>query len=316
MPHGDEILKGAYNAEEFADDIAEMRTTGLPRGAFIGWAKLDPYYTITKGSWSVVTGFSGSGKSTFLDNVMVEMAKGVGWKFLICSPENQPIHRHIASLMEIYMGRKFGQYRAGGIPEEAYMTEDEHKLAYEFVCKHFYFINPPDTDFTIEGIIALAAEVQENHFQFDGMVLDPYNEIEHKRPTGMSETDYISTVIQKFRSFTRQLHIHFWFVAHPTKPVRLAIKYQNTELTDDARKPVYQRATLFDISGSANWKSKCDFGLIVHRDMSEPSAPSIIEIEKVRFREQGDWGEITMYYDFICNRFVENYEDLLSQKLR
>lgn len=312
----DEILKGAYSAEEFADDIEEMRESGLPRGETIGWASLDTFYTVPKGQWSVITGFSGSGKSTWLDNVYVQLANNSGWKFLICSPENQPIKRHIAGLMEIYVGKKFGtpsetspQFR-----DHWYMTENEHRIAYEFVCNHFYFINPPDTEFTVDGIIGIAAEVMANHFQFDGMVLDPYNEIEHKRPLGMSETDYISTVLQKFRNFTRQLNIHFWFVAHPTKPVRLAVKYQSTDLDQEAKKPIYQRATLFDISGSAHWKSKCDFGLIIHRDANDKTAPSIIEIEKVRFRENGGNGEVPMFYDYLCNRFVEHYDQLLFHR--
>jgi len=314
----DEILKGAFSAEEVADEIEDMRESGLPRGQSIGWWALDPFYTVPKGQWTVVTGFSGSGKSTWLDNVFVQLAQNAGWKILICSPENQPIKRHVASLMEIYAGKKFGRPnpKFPTVPKRAYMSDEEHKAAYAFVCEHFYFINPPDTDFTVDGIIAIAAEVYENHFQFDGMVLDPYNEIEHKAPSGMSETSYISTVIQKYRSFTRQLNIHFWFVAHPTKPTRVPVKYQAQDLDDVAKKPVYQRATLFDISGSAHWKNKCDFGIIVHRDMNDASAPSIIEIEKIRFRENGNWGEVPMYYDFLCNRFVEHYDQLLYGKVR
>lgn len=311
-----EILKGAYSAELYADDIEDMRINGIGRGVSIGWAGLEQFYTVPKGQWTVVTGFSGSGKSTFLDNVYVQLAKNQGWKFLICSPENQPIRRHIAGLMEIYSGRKFGMYdpEQPHFKEKWFMTTDEYREAYAFVCEHFYFINPPDTEFTVDGIIGIAQEVYDNHFQFDGMVLDPYNEIEHKRPNGMSETEYISTVLQKFRNFARRLEIHFWFVAHPTKPVRISVKYSADEVDESIRKPVYQRATLFDISGSANWKNKCDFGLIVHRDMNDKTAPSIIEVEKVRFRENGGMGETPMYYDYLCNRFVEHYDELLFHK--
>lgn len=311
-----EVLKGAYSAELYADDIDDMRINGIGRGESIGWAGLEQYYTVPKGQWTVVTGFSGSGKSTWLDNVYVQLAKNKGWKFLICSPENQPIRRHIAGLMEIYAGRKFGTYdvTAPQYKEKWFMTPQEYREAFAFVCKHFYFINPPDTEFTVDGIIGIAQEVADNHFQFDGMVLDPYNEIEHKRPMGMSETEYISTVLQKFRNFARRLDIHFWFVAHPTKPVRLQVKYSAEEVDESIRKPVYQRATLFDISGSANWKNKCDFGLIVHRDMNDKTAPSIIEVEKVRFRENGGMGEVGMYYDYLCNRFVEHYDELLFHK--
>lgn len=310
----DEILKGAYSAELYADAIEEMREKGLPRGETIGWQSLDPYYTVPRGQWSVVTGLSGSGKSTFLDNCFVKLAERKLWKFLICSPENQPIKRHIASLMEIYSGKKFGkptpQYPNHKL--DWYMTDAEYMQAFAFVCKHFYFINPPDTEFTVDGIISIASEVHEKHFQFDGMVLDPYNEIEHRRPNGMNETDYVSTVLQKFRNFTRQLDIHFWFVAHPAKPTKIHVK-PVSELTEEARKPVYNRINLFDISGSANWKNKCDFGLVVHRDLDNNS-PSIIEVQKVRFRENGALGEVPLFYDFLNNRFVEYSSDLLYRR--
>jgi twinkle protein len=301
------LIKGVSTAEEYADDIETLREFGLPSGESIGFPSLDNLYRIPKGQWSVVTGFSGSGKSTWLDNVFVNLAKNSGWKFLVCSPENQPIQRHIASLMEIYTGKKFGKVGEG--VAAWYMTDDEYREAYAFICEHFCFINPPDTEFTVDGIIALAEHIHESQFQFDGMILDPYNEIEHKRPSGMNETDYVSVVIQKFRNMTRKLNIHFWFVAHPTKPTRLSVRVQQVD--EEAKKPVYQKCTLFDIAGSANWKSKCDFGIIVHRDFGERSAPSLIEIEKVRFRENGMMGEMPLYYDRLNNRFVENYSELL-----
>jgi twinkle protein len=314
----DEMLKGVFAPEDFADKIEEMRVTGLPRGLSTGWKEMDACYTVKKGLWSVVTGLSGSGKSTWLDNVFINMAKEHGWKFLVCSPENQPMERHVASLMEIYSGRKFGRPNADypNIPSASYMTEDEHRLSAKFINDHFRFINPPDAEMTIDGIIALAGEAYKN-FKFDGMVLDPYNEIEHKRPQGMSETDYISVVITRFRRFTRQLDIHFWFVAHPTKPTRLSIKHQSSETGLTDQRAIFQRINLFDIAGSSHWKSKCDFGLIVHRDFTDPAAPSVVEVEKVRFREHGTSGkEVSMYYDYLCNRFVVQSGDLLWNKLR
>jgi len=315
----DKTLKGVYPPLDFADDIETMRETGLPRGFEIGWRTFDPLYTVPRGQWTVVTGLSGSGKSTWLDNVLVALANRHGWKFLVCSPENQPIKRHIAGLMQIVSGKKFGRPNAErfpNVPVDAFMTDEEHREAYLFVCKHFHFINPPDTEFTIDGIIAIAEELHANQFQFDGMVLDPYNEIEHKRPSGMSETDYISTVLQKFRNFTRQLDIHFWFVAHPTKPVRMSVRYQKSELELSDRKPIYQKIGLFDIGGSSHWKSKCDFGIIVHRDMGDNTSPSLIEVEKIRFPEMGMIGEIPMYYDYLCGRFVEYYDQLLYSRLK
>ena len=307
----DKILKGAYSAEEFADAIELMREQGMPRGVSTGWPELDQYYAIPKGQWTLVTGFSHTGKSTWIDNLLTNIAKAEHWKFLICSPENQPIERHIASLMEVYSGKKFGRPSElyPNTHERAFMTEEEHREAYKFVVDHFYFVDPPDVEFTVEGIMNIANMVRET-FDFDGMVIDPYNEVEHKRPAGMSETDYISWALTQFRRFVRQTNIHLWFVAHPVKPTRLSVKFSSNEL-EDAKRPMYQRCSLFDTAGAAHWKSKADFGIVIHRDMQDTSTPTVIEVQKVRFRENGKLGEVSMYYDYLCNRFVSDYTDLL-----
>jgi twinkle protein len=38
--------------------------------------------------------------------------------------------------------------------------------------------------------------------------------------------------------------------------------------------------TLYDVSGSANWKNKCDVGLVVHRNFETGEVD--IVVEKVR----------------------------------
>ena len=53
-----------------------------------------------------------------------------------------------------------------------------------------------------------------------GFVIDPYNKIEHKRPAGMSETEYVSYVLTKVKNFALMTDTHAWFVAHPGKPQR------------------------------------------------------------------------------------------------
>jgi twinkle protein len=308
------LIKGVYDVEEYADAVHSLRSDGLPRGVSTGWKILDEFYSVPRRQWTILTGYSGSGKSTWLDNLMCNLATLHNWKFLICSPENQPIEEHIAGLMEISSGKKFG------VPKDfesarLFMTDTEYAHAFAFIGDHFQFINPPETSFNIKDIVALAEEVKLTQFDYDGFVIDPYNELEHKRPGAMSETEYISWVISIFRRFIQQYHLHGWFVAHPTKPQQVTMKYNYGADEEELTKKIYKKATLFDVSGSAHWKSKCDFGVIVHRDMQESTAPSIIEIEKVRKRYQGKKGSQPLFYDFYCNRYCENYIDLLVNRV-
>src|SRR5208282_4290641 len=51
----------------------------------------------------------------------------------------------------------------------------------------------------------------------NGLVIDPYNEIEHRRPPNMTETEYVSEMLGKVKRFAVNHDVHVWFVAHPVK---------------------------------------------------------------------------------------------------
>ena len=140
---------------------------------------------------------------------MVNAAKNFGWKFGIFSPENFPFERHVANLSEIYIGKPFQKTFNG------HMTRDEMLKARDWIAKHFFFLMPEDDEFSIDEILRLARAAIFRH-GIDGLVIDPWNEIEHNRGA-MSETDYISKSLTKIRKFCRINNIHNWLIAHPKK---------------------------------------------------------------------------------------------------
>ena len=76
------------------------RSGGLPKGSSTGWAPVDKHYTVGLGQWTVVTGVPGSGKSEWLDALLVNLAEKDGWVFAIYSPENYPTEAHLIKLCE------------------------------------------------------------------------------------------------------------------------------------------------------------------------------------------------------------------------
>src|SRR5688572_15874720 len=96
---------------------------GMPRGVSTGFISMDPFYTIRRGEWTVVTGIPRHGKSSFVDNLIVNLADKHDWKWLIFSPENHPVVRHASQLAEIWIGRSFRP----GI--RARMTQEEFTYA-------------------------------------------------------------------------------------------------------------------------------------------------------------------------------------------
>jgi hypothetical protein len=277
--------EGIFTVEDLSDEIDALYETGLQPGEHPGWDNLAKLYTIKKGQFSVVTGTPGAGKSAVLDALLINLANKSGWRFAVCSFENQPVEQHMATLLSLYTGEPFSQ---GPTPRMSVKTKDSAK---QWLHRNFTFLLPPEDDRTISGLLSRAEWTHRNR-GIDGVVIDPWNEIEHRRPAGMSETEYTSLVLSKLRSFARKNDLHLWLVGHPTK------LYRNK----DGKYPI---PTLYDISGSAHFKNKADFGVVVSRDISIDSNPTIIHVQKVRFRWCGQLGEASLYFDKVTGRYRE-----------
>jgi twinkle protein len=200
---------------------------------------------LCEGRLSVVTGIPNSGKSEFVDALMVNLAMRYGWHFAVCSLENPP-GEHISKLAEKYLGLPFwdGPTRR--------MSESELMRAMDWADDHFHLIRFDEEAPTIEAILDKARAAVMRHGA-RGLVIDPYNELEHRRPSHMTETEYVSQLLGKVKRFAQNHGVHIWFIAHPAKMQR-----ENGSLPPP---------TLYDISGSANWANKADIGIVVHRDL-------------------------------------------------
>jgi twinkle protein len=71
---------------------------------------------------------------------------------------------------------------------------------------------------------------------------------------------------------------------------------------------------LYDISGSAHFVNKCDNGLVVHRNRTEPgrSAEVTIKLEKVRNKVAGCIGEAVLLYNRVNGRYESS--DIVNAK--
>jgi twinkle protein len=96
-----------------------------------------------------------------------------------------------------------------------------------------------------------------------GLVIDPYNELDHQRPASMNETEYVSQMLTKVKRFAQTTGVHVWFVAHPRQ----------------LREWRGQPPNLYDISGSAHFINKADNGIVVHRDR-DPESPNTNQVRR------------------------------------
>ena len=258
---------------------------GMPRGISTGWPSLDPFYTIRRGEFTLVTGIPGHGKSSWLDNVMIQTAVDHDWKWLVFSAENQPAARHAANLSAIYIGRPFNP------SSRQRMSQEDWLYAGGFLDTQIRFMEPVPHECNINDILARAY-----YEQFHAMVIDPWNELDHARPATMTETEYISECLSKIRRFARDKNVAVFVVAHPTKLIRV-------KSGEDAN--AYPVPTPYDVSGSSHWRNKSDNCICVWRDVTSPLKDTHIHVQKIRFREVGNVGVCKLYYDRETGRYID-----------
>jgi twinkle protein len=276
-------VAGIFTISDIADEIEALYESGMPAGAGTGWPTLDWHYTVREGQLTVVTGMPGSGKSVWLDALLVNLATIHGWRFGVCSPEQRPLARHSSQIIQKWVGKPFG---AGPTTR---MTRDEMRTGMAWVGRHFEFVLPEEN--TIDAVIE-RAKVLSVRSGIKGFVLDPWTELDHSRPSNQSETEFIHASLAKLRAFGINHSCHVWVVAHPTK----------LQKGSDGEYPV---ATLYDIAGSAGWFNKADNGLSIYRDKKDESKPTQIHVQKIRFHEVGGLGMVELFYDKPTGRYVE-----------
>lgn len=267
--------------------------TGVQPGHSTGWLSLDTHFTVRAREWTLITGIPGHGKTSLLDGLMVNLAKSQDWHWAVFSAENLPVERHASDLAAQYIGKPFGPGLRSRI------TEEEFNWATMFLDSHFTWLNPPEDDCTVDRILALAHILSTSGEGIQGLVIDPWNELDHSRPANMNETEYVSRALTKIRRFAREHEVHVFLVAHP-------VKLQRQKTADGSEAKTYPVPTPYDVSGSAHFRNKADNCLCVWRDVSNPGYGVDVHVQKIRFREVGKLGLVHMGYDAPTNQLFDS----------
>ena len=278
-------LAGIFELTDLSDRVVNIHQHGMPKAEATGWRSMDGKYGVRAGEWTVVTGIPGHGKSEWLDALMINLCRNSGWRFAVYSPENQPLELHVSKLAEKLIGKPFNRG-----PSER-INEDELRKATDWLNEKVTFILPEEP--TLDCLLSLAKALVFRK-GIRGLILDPWNEIEHSRPDNLSETEYVSQSLSRIRSFARQNGVHVFVVCHPTKLAK----------DKDGSYPV---PTPYDISGSAHWRNKADNAIAVWRDFEPGRRVTEIHIQKVRFKDIGQAGQkVDLIYHLPTGRYFDD----------
>lgn len=254
-------IQGYINLSERYDDIFAMYRHGLPEGNRTGIAEIDEVIRWEVSQLAVWTGIPSHGKSEMLDMVTVLLAVCHDWKTLFFSPENYPIQSHYAKIAEKLIGKSFKQ---------SDMSREEFDRVFDYIGDHFFWLDPYEEP-TLENILGRAKQFVQRR-GIKQLVIDPFNSLEHKRDRNETGSEYVGRFLDELSRFAKRYGVLVHLVAHPTKLEKLS-------------SGIYPPPTLYDISGSANFYNKADYGLTVYRDFVNHRTKLIPT--KVRFKNFG-----------------------------
>lgn len=284
-------VDGIFKVSDFDREVWDLYEGKGPRPFSTGFMEFDKAFKIMPGQFVVVSGIPNHGKSRFVDQVAVQMAKAHHHKWAIFSPETGD-DNHIADLCEIHARKPFYE----GVSER--MSRDELKDAQSWVNDNFSFISAKDHTPTIDWVLerARALVLREG---ITHLVVDPYNELEASRPRDQTETEFVSQLISKCKRFGKLHGVTVWMVIHPTK-IRAA--------NPGEKEPI---PGLYDLAGSAHWRNKADAGLIVYRDYE--AGKTTVFSKKIRRQPQcGSPGSVDFSFVGTDRVFEENKDSYRS----
>ncbi len=273
-------VQGVYDAKHYADMVLDLHRGGLSAGTSTGIPSIDELYTVVPGHLTVVTGAPGSGKTAFLNAVMVNLAKTHGWRFAVYSTEVDP-HVHIAQLAALYAGKPFFD---GPTPK---LSEAEMIAAVEWVNRYFCFIELDEAATPAAVIDKLSVAVMR--YGVVGFVVDPASYLSHSSEGEGS--DWVGSMLEAFKLFARAHDCAAWLVAHPLK----------LRQREDGSTPIPRG---YEVSGSAHWANRPDFGLTVHRPHDNRTTTEL-HVWKARFSWTGREGKTELFFDRETGRYSD-----------
>jgi twinkle protein len=240
-----------------------------------GWSSLDGLIKLYHPALLVVTGRAGHGKSSWTQQLVANLARLHGWNIAIASFEMRIKPFVSNALLQAFEEKHISQFDATDRREAEWILENR-----------FCFIAPEPEDEAVHDIDWLLEKAEAAVIRYGARVLliDPWNEIEHSRRGGESQSEYTNRAVKDLKAFGRRFDVLVIIVAHPTK---LGAAKEPNDLS------------LYDVSDSAAFQNKADFGVVIARlgDPTESTQTGVF-VRKVRYQpETGSLGTAELSFD-------------------
>jgi twinkle protein len=256
-------LENVTTFRDIEDEVTDFVRNGFKKGFQVGLPNFDDIFSTYTGQFITVTGIPSSGKSDFVDQMVVGYNANYGWKTAFASPENAPTYLHAHKLM-----RKTWQ----GMPTSADIHGDKWNQVADHVNSNYFFIDMER--YTLESVLRKGAELVKRK-GIKCLVIDPFNKVRDVDCKTEDVNRYTMEYLTKIESFAKKYDVLVFIVAHPTK------MYKGSD-------GQIEEPTMYNIKGGGEWYDASYHGILVHRNYEEKTVKA--KILKVKFQNLGENG--------------------------
>lgn len=288
-------VSGTLTMGETQSDVYDLYENGLPdtySPKSRAFGNLKKIFSVMRGQLTTVTGIPSHGKSNYNDWYVLNLVKDYGLKASWFSPEHSPISLYNVNFIEKISGRNFWG-KSNGLPVSR-ISKEEIAKSIEWANEKIYFTISDKDNFPTWDWIFEKFKEQMYAFGIDIFVIDAFNKI--ILPKG-NKLDSITEILTKLTSFAQANNVMVFLVAHPTK----------MQKKEDGS---YSMPTLYDVSGSADFRNMTHNGYTVYRNFDE-SCTDIVNM-KTKFGFQGRMGEKEVFeFDMENGRYYVGQKDTM-----
>ena len=256
-------LENVTTFKDIEKDVTDFVTNGFKPGYQVGLQNFDRIFSTYTGQFITVTGIPSSGKSDFVDQMVVGYNANYNWKTAFASPENAPNYLHAHKLM-----RKVW----GDMPKREDIKGSKWNEVADHINDNFFFIDMEK--YTLESVLRKGAELVKRK-GIKCLVIDPFNKVRDKNASSIDVNIYTMEYLTKIESFAKKYDVLVFIVAHPTK------MYKNNE-------GKIEEPNMYNIKGGGEWYDASYHGLLVHRDYVLKNTK--VKVLKVKFQNLGENG--------------------------
>ena len=256
-------LENVTTFRDIEGEITDFVKNGFKRGYQVGLSNFDSIFSTYTGQFITVTGIPSSGKSDFVDQMVVGYNQNYDWKTAFASPENAPTYLHAHKIM-----RKVWQ----DMPKKDDIGTDKWNAVADHVNDNFFFIDMER--YTLDSVLRKGAELVKRK-GIKCLVIDPFNKIRDIDSNLEDVNRYTMEYLSKIEIFAKKYDVLVFVVAHPTKMYK----------DKDGK---MEEPTMYNIKGGGEWYDSSYHGILVHRDYENKTVKA--KVLKVKFQNLGENG--------------------------